>query len=154
MDGKGHFMRIAALLFCFLLFSVNAVAADEELAAVGFFKAINGEVQIQRDGARNTVIAGDQIFPNDLITTGEKSSAAIIFQDGTRMTLGADSEIEIQRYTFRPRSEKYDFSLYLKKGSLIYSSGRLGKLAPEKVNLRTPRATVGIRGTRLLLSVK
>ena len=46
------------------------------------------------------------------------------------MTLGAGSELEIQRYKFQPHKEEYDFSLYLKRGSVIYSSGKLGRLAP------------------------
>ena len=46
---------------------------------------------------------------------------------------------------------KYAFSLYLDKGPAIYESGKIGKLAPEVVKVETPKATVGVRGTRFLI---
>ena len=132
----------------------NGQAADLTASGIGFFKSVKGEVLLIRGEAEQKVEAGQQLFTSDTVITASQSSAAVIFQDGTRMTLGAGSELEIQKYEFQPRKEQYDFTLFLKRGSVIYSSGRLGKLAPENVKLRTPRATVGIRGTRLLLSVK
>ena len=87
----------------------------------------------------------------DIIVSGPDSSGGIVFKDGTQLTVGPSSEIEISRYLFRPEEAKYDFSLYLRKGTAIYSSGKLGKLAPESVSLNTPRATVGVRGTRFIV---
>ncbi len=141
-------------MFLLAVIVSNGQAADLTASGIGFFKSVKGEVLLIRGEAEQKVEAGQQLFTSDTVITASQSSAAVIFQDGTRMTLGAGSELEIQKYEFQPRKEQYDFTLFLKRGSVIYSSGRLGKLAPEKVKLRTPRATVGIRGTRLLLSVK
>jgi hypothetical protein len=44
--------------------------------------------------------------------------------------------------------------MYLKKGSAVYNSGKIGKLSPESVKLSTPRATVGVRGTRFIIKVE
>jgi len=134
--------------------ATDGLATELSASGIGFFKKVKGEVLLVRGDVEQKVKAGQQLFTADTVITAQVSSAAVIFQDGTRMTLGAGSELEVQKYEFQPHKEKYDFTLFLKKGSVIYSSGKLGKLAPEKVKLRTPRATVGIRGTRLLLSVK
>lgn len=143
------------LVFFLTLFLGSPVFADEiDAKSVGFFKSVEGVVALQRGDETQNAVEGMQVFPGDAIITGDDSSAAIIFDDGTRVTLGEGAELRVQQFVFVPRDEHYDFSLYLTKGSMIYSSGKLGKLAPEKVNLKTPRATVGIRGTRLLLSVK
>ncbi len=147
-------MRYLVVMFLLAVTVSNGQAADLTASGIGFFKSVKGEVLLIRGEAEQKVEAGQQLFTSDTVITASQSSAAVIFQDGTRMTLGAGSELEIQKYEFQPRKEQYDFTLFLKRGSVIYSSGRLGKLAPEKVKLRTPRATVGIRGTRLLLSVK
>ncbi len=147
-------MRYLVVMFLLAVIVSNGQAADLTASGIGFFKSVKGEVLLIRGEAEQKVEAGQQLFTSDTVITASQSSAAVIFQDGTRMTLGAGSELEIQKYEFQPRKEQYDFTLFLKRGSVIYSSGRLGKLAPEKVKLRTPRATVGIRGTRLLLSVK
>lgn len=147
-------MRYLVVMFLLAVTVSNGQAADLTASGIGFFKSVKGEVLLIRGEAEQKVEAGQQLFTSDTVITATQSSAAVIFQDGTRMTLGAGSELEVQKYEFQPRKEQYDFTLFLKRGSVIYSSGRLGKLAPEKVKLRTPRATVGIRGTRLLLSVK
>ena len=90
----------------------------------------------------------------DCVSTGPGASAGIIFTDGSTISLGPASEININEYQFEPKEKTYEFSLYIHKGSLVYATGKLGKLAPEAVKLKTPRATVGIRGTRLLINVK
>lgn len=147
-------MQYLVVMFLLVISISSGHAADLTASGIGFFKSVDGEVTLIREKAEQKVKAGQQLFTADTVITDSQSSAAVIFQDGTRMTLGAGSELEIQKYEFKPHQEQYDFSLFLKRGSVIYSSGRLGKLAPDKVKLRTPRATVGIRGTRLLLSVK
>ncbi len=146
-------MRYLVVMLLLAITVSNGKAADLTASGIGFFKNVKGEVLLIRGEAQQKVLAGQQLFTADTIITASQSSAAVIFQDGTRMTLGAGSELEIRKYEFQPHKEQYDFSLFLKRGSVIYSSGKLGKLAPEKVKLRTPRATVGLRGTRLLLSV-
>ena len=141
------------LVLVLVLFFTLAHAAGQEQSGVGFFKSVKGVVEIVSDGTRKQVSAGDHINTSDSIFTGEESTAAVVFQDGTRLTLAEFSEVEILQYQFVPRQKKYDFILFLKKGAMIYSTGKLGKLAPEKIELRTPRAIVGVRGTKCLLSV-
>ena len=132
-------------IFCF---SKIAIAQDEHVA---FFKSVSGDIKIIRDKSNISPVAGTQLMKSDVIITGSHSSGGIVFKDGTLLTVGSSAEIEISRYVFQPEEAKYDFSLYLKKGTAIYSSGKLGKLAPESVSLNTPRATVGVRGTRFII---
>jgi hypothetical protein len=145
-------MRCFPALVLVLLF-IPALALGEEQKGIGFFKSVNGVVEIVSNGSRQQVSEGDRINASDSIITGKESSAAVVFQDGTRLTLAEFSEVDVLRYQFVPQHRKYDFSLFLKKGSMIYSTGKLGKLAPQKIELRTPRAIVGVRGTKCLLSV-
>ena len=125
-------------------------AADQHVAIV---KSVRGSVTVLRRGNSLTAMAGMHLFRSDQIRSGADSSAGIMFIDGTRVTVGAQSQIEIRDYLFRPDLARYRFFLQIKKGEAIYSSGRLGKLAPEKVQLKTPRATVGVRGTRFIVKV-
>ena len=118
---------------------------------VAIFKSVTGEVIVVRGDTEVVPVAGTELFRTDVVRSGPKSSGGIVFTDGTRLTVGASTEIEIRRYLFQPETSKYDFNIFLKKGSAIYSSGKLGKLAPEAVSLSTPRATTGVRGTRFIL---
>lgn len=121
---------------------------------VGFLKSVSGDVAIKRGGAFLDVYPGSQLMNADLLVTRGKGAAGVIFTDGTTVTIGPDTELDIKNYTFEPDNKIYDFSMYLKKGSAVYSSGKIGKLSPASVNIATPRATVGIRGTRFILKVE
>ncbi len=129
-------------------FAGVALAQDDHVA---IFKNVTGDVKVVREKSTLVPVAGTQLLRLDVVVSGPHASAGIAFMDGTLITVGASSEIEISRYVFQPEEAKYDFSLYLRKGTAIYSSGKLGKLAPESVTVNTPRAAVGVRGTRFIV---
>jgi len=139
---------IGIALVVFFGFAGIAAADDDHVA---LFKKVSGNVKIVRGNTELVPAPGTQIMRMDSIVAGPKSSAGVVFVDGTALTIGPSTEIEISRYVFRPEEAKYDFSVYLKKGSAIYSSGKLAKLSPESVSVSTPRATVGVRGTRFII---
>lgn len=146
---------LTVLLWCGLASSflpMTALAKATPHAAL--VKNVSGDVKIMREAEILSATPGMQLFASDTILTGPDSSAGLIFIDGTLFAVGPDSESLIENYLFQPKDTQYAFSLYIKKGSALYSSGKLGKLSPESVNLKTPRATIGIRGTRLLLDVE
>ena len=146
-------MQITRFFFLvMMLFAAGAASAED--SHIALFKNITGDVKIRRGETMISATPGTQLLRSDVVLTGPKSSGGIVFIDGTLLTLDAASEVELSRYVFQPEAAKYDFSVYLKKGTAIYSSGKLGKLSPASVNLNTPRATVGVRGTRLILSAE
>jgi hypothetical protein len=125
--------------------------AQAQDAHVALIKKFSGNVKVLREGASLPATPGMQLLASDVISAEAASSAGIVFLDGTRLAVGPATEIEIQRYVFQPAEEKYAFSVFLKKGEAIYTSGKLAKLAPDAVKVSTPRATVGVRGTRFLV---
>lgn len=142
--------NILTVIFILILsFAQCAVAQDEHVA---LFKNVTGDVNIIRNSMDIVAAGGTQLMRSDIVVSGPHSSGGIVFKDGTLLTVGSSTEIEISRYIFNPEEAKYDFSLYLKKGSAIYSSGKLGKLSPQSVSIKTPRATVGVRGTRFIVN--
>ena len=139
------------LAFLFSSLVIPGLAGAED---VGFVKTMEGELYVMRDARKEVVNPGMQLWAGDKVYTGADGKAGIVFRDGTVVTLGNNSVFDIRGYTFLPSENEYDFSMYMEKGEMLYTSGKLGKLAPEKVKLATPRATVGVRGTRFLVSVR
>lgn len=142
---------MTAVFVIILSFAGLAFAKDEHVA---IFKNVTGDIKIIR-GTADTIIPtpGTRLLKSDTIISGPASSGGIVFKDGTLLTMGASTEIKISDYVFEPEDAKYAFSIYLKKGSAIYSSGKIGKLSPESVSVNTPKATVGVRGTRFIVKV-
>ncbi|MGJ8621025.1 MAG: FecR family protein [Methylophilaceae bacterium] len=138
----------AFILILVFSFSSISIAETEHVA---LFKNATGDLKIIRGQSEIVPTAGSHLFRSDIILTSKNSTCGIAFKDGTLLTVGPSSEVNISEYIFEPEEAKYNFSLYLKKGSAIYSSGKLGKLSPESVKVSTPKATVGVRGTRFIV---
>lgn len=143
--------RFAAMVFAILFTLVPAVQADQHVATI---KNVSNQAQVSRDGSIIGVKIGEKLMNADVITTESDGSVGIVFIDGTAITVGPDSVFRIDHYVFEPNVETYDFSVYLKKGSALFDSGKISRLSPDSVRLATPRATVGIRGTRFIVEVK
>jgi hypothetical protein len=140
------------VVFFACLWGANfAMAQTVQSEHVAIFKNVSGQVVIVRGDHEVVPVAGTQVMRTDVIRCGPASSGGLVFRDGTALTVGASTEVEIRRYLFEPEENQYAFDVFLKKGRAVYSSGKLGKLAPEAVSLSTPRATTGVRGTRFIL---
>ncbi len=135
----------AAWLLCI---SLPLSATDSHVALV---KSVTGNVSIVQADTTRDARGGTQLRVSDRVVTATGSTAAIVFRDGTMLTLGGGADVQVRDYVFEPKTDKYAFSLYMDKGSAIYESGKIGKLAPETVKLETPKATVGVRGTRFVI---
>ncbi len=131
--------------------AVEDHAIEDHAALV---KSVQGNVKVTRQHATFDATSGTTLQVADRIVTAPGASAAIVFRDGTLLTLGSGADILVRNYVFAPKDNKFAFSLYLAKGSAIYESGKIGKLSPQSVTVQTPKATVGVRGTRFLIEVK
>ncbi len=142
-------MCTSIVLFCVPL--AAALAQDNHVA---LFKSATGNIQVLRDGSTIPATGGTRLAKSDTVTTGPGAAAGIVFEDGTLLTVGASTTIQIRDFVFEPEDSRYAFSVYLSKGRAIYSSGKIGKLSPESVRVETPRAVVGVRGTRFLVTAE
>jgi hypothetical protein len=145
-------MNRFAVSALFLVMSNVAQAAVAEDGHVALFKNVTGTMRIVRQDQAIDATPGMTLFTADKIVSGPNSTAGIVFKDGTLVTIGASSELTIRDYAFETKDAKYQFAMYLAKGSAIYSSGKIGKLAPESVKIDTPTTTVGVRGTRFIIT--
>ena len=68
--------------------------------------------------------------------------------------MGPNSEIAVDDYLFEPLEDKLSFVLRLIRGTVSFLSGQMTKLSPESVQLVMPAATIGVRGTHLLIKVE
>lgn len=137
-------------LACFASLAIPAHAAEDHAALV---KSVTGVVKVTRQHETFAATGGSTLQVSDRVVTAPGASAAIVFRDGTLLTLGSGADILVRDYVFEPKDNKFAFTLYLAKGSAIYESGKIGKVSPQSVKVETPKATVGVRGTRFLIEV-
>jgi hypothetical protein len=139
------------IFFMLLIFSLSSALGDGN---VGMVKSITGKVKIKRQNRMILAKRGTTLKNGDVIITQDKSSVGIIFDDGSRLSLGAKSIFNLNRFIFNPSKNRYDVDLKLIKGKALFNSGKVGKLAPKAVKFKIPEGIIGIRGTEFLVEVK
>jgi hypothetical protein len=134
-------LRLATFLACLLAASV--ALAD---SPVGSVSRVLGRADRQGEGQTVLLTPGSSVFEDDRLTTFTGTRLEIRFVDGTRLTVGERSQVTIDSYIFRDRSHVNALLLRI-SGAFRYVSGKLGKQKGAEVNVRTPLANVGVRGT-------
>lgn len=139
------------LIICFLL--AGAFNCMAKIESVGFVKSVSGEVFIISSSLSVRAVPNMKIMQGDVIATGADSSTGLIFEDDTVVSIGPNSEIEIQSFMFNPVEKDLSFVARMVKGTFSFITGQIAKLAPRNVKLETPDATLGVRGTKLLVKI-
>jgi hypothetical protein len=119
----------------------------------GTFKAVQGPVSVIQGDQQHAALVGDGVFETERIVTGAGASAAVTLKDGTLLMVGPGSTVALPRFQFDASTQSGSLVLSLFKGSMRVITGLLGKLHPERVQISTPTATVGIRGTDFIVEV-
>ena len=141
------------LLVALLLVSVSPAFAQGALV-IGRIKSASGSVSIVRQAGTVPAQAGQPLFQTDAVKTGADGHVGITLKDETRLSLGPNSEIRIDKFLYSPGQGTLGVVMRVARGLVAYVSGRIAKLAPDAVRLETPSAILGVRGTRMVIRVE
>jgi hypothetical protein len=120
-------------------------AADDAEAQgtqrIGVASAVTNKVET---GSARQLAAGSSVFAREVVRTGEKSAAQLLFLDETSLSIGPQSEVTLDRFVFDPNRGAGSVVLNATKGALRFVSG---SQQSSSYQVRTPVATIGVRGT-------
>ena len=125
----------------------------QERPAAGRIKVSEGSAFIVRDGAQIAAKVGLTLMESDGLPTGGDGKIGVTLNDDTRLSLGPNSELQLQRFTYTPADSAFGLVLKFVRGAATYVSGRIAKLAPDSIRHETPAAIIGVRGTTLAINV-
>jgi hypothetical protein len=120
---------------------------------VGVVKTLEGPATIRRGDQQITPVIGMEIQRSDVVSTGVDGRLGLVFSDDTRITMGSNTKFVVDDYLFEPKDKKLSLILRLITGTVSFLSGQIAKLAPESVQVVMPAATIGVRGTHVLIKV-
>ena len=149
MSGLCRIGGVVALMVA----ATTPVFAQQQPAPAGHIKIATGSAFIVRNGADVAARPGQMVFPSDALRTGADSSVGVTLMDDTRLSLGPNSEVRLERYVYAPAEGGFGMVLNFVRGVAAYVSGRIAKLAPDSIRLETPAAIVGVRGTTVAVRV-
>lgn len=147
-------MKKTALLSLSLLFMLGyALRAQADTIPVGIVRSVANEAHVLRNATQIPAEINMKIMNGDIIKTGPDGSLGLIFEDDTVVSMGPGSEFIVEDFSFSPADQKLSFVAKMIQGTFSFLSGQITKLAPDAVRLQTPDATVGMRGTHVLIQV-
>ena len=112
----------------------------------------NGEVLRQSGGDKLLAKLALDIFSYDDIRTGN-GRIAIQFVDESIIRLTEHSKIIVDEYIYDPDPSKSKLALNMASGTARFITGALGKIDKQNIKIRTPSATVAVRGTDFTTTV-
>ena len=136
------------LLILFLVASSNVCAEIGEISELRG----NGEILRQSEGDKLLAKLALDIFSYDDIRTGN-GRIAVKFVDESIIRLTEHSKIIIDEYIYDPDPSKSKLALRMASGTARFITGALGKIDKQNIKIRTPSATVAVRGTDFTTTV-
>ncbi|MBU3617843.1 FecR domain-containing protein [Polynucleobacter sp. JS-Fieb-80-E5] len=142
---------ISTFLACWLYLGlVNNICAQ---TMAGTVKTLLGSASVQRGNESLAVTKEMSLYSKDVIETTASAFVGMMLTDGTRITAGANTKLNLANYEFNPETQKGVMKVNVVKGIIQVASGTLGKTSRENVQFNSPTASIGIRGTNFVIEV-
>ena len=121
---------------------------------IGAISELRGNGEVVRQGSTDKLLAemALDIFSYDDVRTGN-GRIAIEFLDSSVVRLTEHSKIVIDDFVYDPDPNKSKLALNMASGTARFITGRLAGIKKENIFIRTPSATIGIRGTDFTTTV-
>jgi hypothetical protein len=143
--------RSLPLLACAALVVAGGPAHAQE--RVGVTSAVNPAAAGTPPGLpTRTLVLGTDVVFNERITTEATGQTELLFLDRSSFSIGPSSEITIDQFVYDPAAGTGKLAASAAKGVFRFVGGALSK-NPDGVTIRTPTATIGLRGGICVLSV-
>jgi len=141
--------RIIAAILGALFLTIPLVAN----AGVGSVtEQVGQEAKITRDKNTINVGKGTSVSMNDTIVT-TRSRLGLTFQDNTRVAITEQSKLVIDDFVYDPSNNTGKLAMKVALGTVRYASGAIAHNNRENVSLKTPTATIAVRGTDFTMTV-
>jgi hypothetical protein len=136
-----------------LWLGVGVAGAWAQDVRSGTLKTVQGAVQVAKGEALRAAVPGGGVAEAERITTGPDSTAVLLLRDGTLITIGANTQVDISRFQFDATAQTGSLTVMVLVGTVRLVTGLLGKLQPDNVKVQTPSSTVAVRGTDFVVEV-
>jgi hypothetical protein len=84
------------------------------------------------------------VYAGDVIKTDRRGTAQILFADNTKMVVGPNAQVTVDRFIYQGSSQASTFAINAVRGSFRFITGVSAK---NVYSIDTPTATIGVRGT-------
>ena len=114
---------------------------------------VNSPASIQRNMNTLQGTKGQSVEMSDSIRT-QQGKVGITFQDNTKVQINENSRLVIDEFVYDDKNKTGKLGAKIALGTVRYASGQIAKSTPQNVALKTPTATISVRGTDFTATVE
>jgi VCBS repeat-containing protein len=140
---------------------VNALTGHVEVAqadgsagagkVIGHVTKLVGTATAIRNGVSIILNQGDNVEKGDVVQSGSGSTLGVSFIDGTVFGLSSNARMVLNEMVYDPNGSDNSSLISLVAGTISFVAGQTAKHGDMKID--TPVATMGIRGTAVLVEI-
>ena len=138
-------------IFAFAIISL-LVTVSQTSASIGTVTELNGSGEIVRE---SNVVGGEKGTLLESMDTArtKRGKMRLDFIDDTRVDVIDNSILVIDDFVYDPNTGKGSLDMRAALGTVRYASGQIAKNSRQNVRVRTPSATISVRGTDFIMVV-
>lgn len=125
--------------------------AQTRADSVGSVSSVKAPATVTRGAGAQPLKVGDDIFQNDVLTTGIGGALGVTFDDETTFTLQANASITVNDFVYQKSGGGNKAAISVARGTVAFFASQVAKTGDMKIT--TPTATLGIRGTSGVIDV-
>ena len=146
-------MRLINFIIGCILLTLISLPAQSN-TSIGDITLSKGNSVIDRKNSEEDIkVEKDlDVFSYDTVKTG-KGQVAIEFLDETRVDITQNSKLTIDEFVYDPNTQTGKLSLKATLGTVRYASGQIAKNSAQNISIKTPTATVSVRGTDFAMTI-
>jgi hypothetical protein len=136
-----------------LLSTTAATVTTADAQSFGKVGAVNQEATgTPPGGSTRKLTVGAGIVVKERVRTSASGSTQIQFPDQSAINLGANCDMVIDEFIYNPQAKSGTMTATVARGALRYIGGQISH--NSGATIRTPTATIGIRGGMVTLVVQ
>jgi len=133
-----------------LVATAMPVAADSQIGAV-LARDYSGAKGTRTGGEERQLFFDLPIFSTERVDTGAEATTALNFLDNTHLQVGPNSSVVLDRFIYDPERHTGEAAISFTRGLFRFVTGEMKN--KDGFDLRTPSATLAIRGTKFIVFV-
>ena len=142
-------MRVLTAIVCLCFLSSPALGSIGKIAT-----QTGPDSAIQRKKETITGRVNTGVESNDTVSTRKGTTTFISFNDNTKVKITENSRLVIDDFVYDPkRSDAGRLGMKVSMGTVRYASGQIAKVNPQRINIKTPSASIAVRGTDFHMTV-
>jgi VCBS repeat-containing protein len=150
-DGATLSGQIVDALTGHVHYAQAAGAAPAAAQVIGHVLKMSGSATAIRNGVSIELHIGDAVQKGDVVQTGSDSSIGMTFVDGSAFGMTSNARMVLNEMIYDPNGSSNSSLISLVQGTITFVAGQTAKNGNMRVE--TPVATMGIRGTAVLVEI-